>query len=363
MDANSPIRNDIFRGLSHNYTIGNFKGYSGRFDRSTIAQLKTHDEVAAIDPDHIVTSSIIDACCRRGSKPVTQNNASYALHQISHREPAGTDYIYKSPAGRGTFAYIIDTGIFTKHEEFEKRAKAGFDIDREPAEREVDRIGQGTFAAALVGGKTFGVAKKCSLVSVKVASRHGGLVGLTDVLVGLNFAVKDIVTKKRQSKAVILLGFDSNGDVSAITKALSEAHDKGITIVTAAGHGGATIDKAGKDAGYGFNLAKGAIVVAATDMQRKRASFSNWGSKVTIFAPGVDLVSAEIDSPSATKARSGTGISAAYIAGLILYLKSVYKLPDPKSTTAKLLELATKDVVKDAKESSNLFAYNGGGEK
>jgi len=50
-------------------------------------------------------------------------------------------------------------------------------------------------------------------------------------------------------------------------------------------------------------------VVGATDINDRVASFSNIGSLVDVFAPGVQITSAGIDSDTDTATFSGTSMS------------------------------------------------------
>jgi len=52
-----------------------------------------------------------------------------------------------------------------------------------------------------------------------------------------------------------------------------------------------------------------AIVVGATDINDRFASFSNFGELVDVFAPGVAITSAAIDSDTDTATLSGTSMS------------------------------------------------------
>lgn len=57
---------------------------------------------------------------------LTENNAPYGLARVSHRTlDDSTSYVYDSSAGSGTTIYVVDTGIYIEHEEFEGRASFG----------------------------------------------------------------------------------------------------------------------------------------------------------------------------------------------------------------------------------------------
>jgi hypothetical protein len=53
-----------------------------------------------------------------------QTNATWGLARVSNRQPGGSTYTYDDSAGEGTCAYVIDTGIWTDHIEFENRELA-----------------------------------------------------------------------------------------------------------------------------------------------------------------------------------------------------------------------------------------------
>ncbi len=97
---------------------------------------------------------------------ITQDDAPWGLGSISHREPGSTQYVYDSSTGEGTWAYVIDTGLNTEHEEFEGRGSLGYNAY--PNTDFVDYVGHGTHCAGTIAGKTYGVAKKASIVSVRV---------------------------------------------------------------------------------------------------------------------------------------------------------------------------------------------------
>lgn len=130
----------------------------------------------------------------------TQTGAPYGLGTISHKNSGSTSYVYDSTAGAGTFAYIVDTGLLTTHQQFGTRASYGYNA---VGGANVDSNGHGTHTAGTLGGATYGVAKAATIISVKVFT--GSSSSTSIILDGYNWAVNDIKSKGRQSKSVLSL--------------------------------------------------------------------------------------------------------------------------------------------------------------
>ena len=97
---------------------------------------------------------------------VTQRSATWGLSSISSRLPGSTNYFYDGSAGKDTWAYIVDTGLYTEHKDFEGRAVLGYNAYKNTEFKDIQ--GHGTHCAGIIGSRTFGVAKKANLMSVKV---------------------------------------------------------------------------------------------------------------------------------------------------------------------------------------------------
>ncbi len=149
------------KGVNKVYRINDFKAYSGSFDEATIAQIRRSEQVASVEPDMVWHLNTL----------VTQPDAPWGLGSISHRTANFTDYVYDDSAGAGTFAYIVDTGLNPDHVEFEGRASLGYNAY--PDTDFVDKMGHGTHTAGTIGSRTYGVAKKASLISVRVFDEYG----------------------------------------------------------------------------------------------------------------------------------------------------------------------------------------------
>lgn len=146
-------------------------------------------QILYIEPDHLVTLSA------PAPAPQTQTNAPWGLGRISHREPGSTDYVYDASAGEGTYAYIIDTGIYVDHEDFGGRATWGINLAEDGIDK--DGNGHGTHVAGTTGGSTYGVAKKTNLIAVKVLDSEGSGAN-SQVIAGIEWAVNDAKSKGRE---------------------------------------------------------------------------------------------------------------------------------------------------------------------
>ncbi|GAM91295.1 hypothetical protein ANO11243_093430 [Dothideomycetidae sp. 11243] len=316
------------RGIMRQYETAGFQGYNGHFNQSFIQQLREHKDVASVEADQ-------------------------GLGHISHwalRYPKS--YVYDDSAGEGTYAYNLDTGINERHADFEGRARLG--VNALPASSDKDIDGHGTHTAGVIGSKTFGVARKCNIIAVKVSNGDGTLTGIA--LDGYAWAVKDILRRKRESRSVINIAM-SGPPSDAFNLAINNAFTRGIITVVAAGNENRNA------ANFSPAQAKGAIVVAATDARRQRAAFSNYGSAVSLYAPGVDIPSTWIGSAGAAMHMSGTSVAAAHVAGIVLYLRRLNpKLADPLACRRYIINTATTEAVVAPKTAPNKFAYNMSGQ-
>ena len=280
---------------------------------------------------------------------ITQTNSTWGLDMISHREPNVTGYVYDNTAGEGHYGYVLDSGINIEHVEFGGRASLGYNAVGTP-ETHYDHSGHGTHVAGTIGSTTYGVAKRSSLISVKISNETGYY--FSGMIDGLDWALEDAINNDRVNRSVI--NISGGGPYStAVANACLQVYREGITIVAAAGNGNRTTtwqSPAGNT---------GVIAVASVDHNRKRALLSNWGPVITIFAPGEDTLSTWIGSATATHVTNGTSMAAPHVAGTALYLQKLEGLSTPDEVRERLIELSTKDVVKDPQGSPNRLLYNG----
>ncbi|TDZ40795.1 Alkaline protease 1 [Colletotrichum trifolii] len=321
-------------GVEREYSIGSFHGYSGHFDEGKMAP---PPPVINVEPEQIYT---LDGL-------TTQLDAPWGLASMSSRTAGSSVYMYDTTAGEGTYAYIIDSGINVDHEEFEGRVYQGHNAIGGDFE---DTSGHGTHVAGIVGGKTYGVAKRAGIIDVKVFS--GSSTTTSIILEGYQWAVNDIIYNRRQSRAVINMSL-SGGASAAYNDAVAAAFEAGVLTVVAAGNNRAPASTRSPAS------APQAITVGAVDAGWREAAYSNYGDVVDVLAPGSRIPSASFESNVAIATHSGTSMAAPHVAGLALYLAALENINDPVSLTARILELATAGATTFNEGTPSLVAFNG----
>ncbi|RAH47456.1 S8 family peptidase [Aspergillus brunneoviolaceus CBS 621.78] len=339
LEGRSFIDGDLPAGIERYYKINRFAAYAGSFDDATIAAIRQHADIANVEEDQVWD---LDGL-------VTEHNAPWGLGCISHRGQTSTDYVYDDSAGIGTYAYIVDTGILSSHDEFGGRVLLAYNA---AGGQHVDGVGHGTHVAGIIGGRTYGVAKRATLVSVKVFVGESSSTSV--ILDGFNWAVNDIVSKNRTSKSVINMSLGGSYS-STFNDAVENAFDEGVLSVVAAGNENRDASRTSPAS------APDAVTVAAINRRNSRSNFSNYGAFVDIFAPGEDILSSWIGSDTTTRSISGTSMATPHVAGLTMYLMALENLSTPAAVTARLKALATRNVVTNTAGSPNLLAYNGNG--
>ena len=311
-------------------------GFVADLSASELAAIRANPNVLAVEPDTIM------------SVDVDQANATWGLDRIDQRAlPRNNTYTY-SNTGRGVNAYVIDTGIYAAHSEFVGRVQNGFTAITDGKGTD-DCHGHGTHVSGTIAGTTYGVAKDVSLIPVRVLGCTGS--GSTSgVIAGIDWAVSHH-TAGVPAVANMSLG---GGLSSALNSAVDRAVADGITMVVAAGNSNVDACTASPSS------AASAITVGASSSTDARASFSNWGTCLDIFAPGVSITSSMIGSPTTTASWSGTSMASPHVAGIAaLYLQS-NPTAAPANVSGAIINAATPSVVTDAGTGSpNRLAFMG----
>lgn len=102
-----------------------------------------------------------------------------------------------------------------------------------------------------------------------------------------------------------------------------------------------------------------AITVGATDNADRRASFSNYGTCLDLFAPGVNITSSWKDSDTATNTISGTSMATPHTAGIAALYLSTHATATPAQVRDAIVNGATTGKVQDPRTGSpNKLLYS-----
>jgi subtilisin family serine protease len=294
----------------------------------------------------------------------------------------GVDIVRTQFQGEGINVAVVDTGIYSKHPDFENRviARKNFASStpnwpfafKKPALDKLDGVGHGTHCAGTIGGNgpTYrGVAPKAVLIDAKVLGDNGS--GSTDqVIKGMSWAAD-------QGADIISMSLGGSGDPDdAISREANLLAQEGIVVVCAAGNEGPRSKTIGSP-----GCAANVITVGAVDKKNKLTSYSSRGpvtdkfgknlNKPDILAPGGGIVplngcsygdgiisvkSLDVSKDKCTvvdnrgisyEKMSGSSMSTPHISGICALLLEASKLTKNTKSRCEITKTVLKKTAKN----------------
>ncbi|WP_328663748.1 S8 family peptidase [Streptomyces sp. NBC_00328] len=295
-------------------------GYAVQLTGAQARRLAADPEVASVEQDQVVHAL------------GTQTSAPWGLDRIDQTNlPLSGTYTYPDAGGSGSTVYVLDTGVRITHQDIAGRASYGWDFVDNDATAQ-DGYGHGTFVATAAAGTTYGVAKAAKIVAVRVLGNDGS--GTTaGVIAGVDWITAHHVA---DSVANVSLG---GGASTSLDTAVKNSIASGVTYSIAAGNSGALASN------YSPARVAEALTVGATTSSDARASYSNYGSRVDLFAPGSGITAAWNTSDSATYTGNGTSFAAPHVSGAAALYLTAHPGASPASVGSALVNGATSGVL------------------
>lgn len=320
--------------LRHVYTHA-LKGFAAAIPDAALPGLRNNPHVDYIEVDQTVALQ----------QTSPENNATWGLDRIDQADRPLSSLYYFNYTGAGVNAFIIDTGVRQDHVEFTGRLKPGYSAVQDNNGTN-DCNGHGTHVAGTVGGSTWGGAKGVSLIPVRVLNCTG-TGSWSGVIAGVDWVAGSTL---RPAVANMSLG---GGISTSVNAAVAGAVSKGVTMVVAAGNSSADA------CNYSPSGEPSAITVGASDSGDARASYSNYGACVDMFAPGSAITSAWNSSATATNTLSGTSMATPHVTGIAALALAANPTASPAAVTSFLTGNATVGRLSAIGTGSpNLLAYS-----
>ena len=307
-----------------------FKGMSVRLTPAQLAQLQRDPSVAAIEAEQVFSTG---ARPTKGGGGDTSTSTQSIPWGITKTGATLSYTLAGNGAGSvsGVRTYVIDTGIDTRNTDLSYAGLVNFVGDR----KNTDCNGHGTHVAGTMTARdntaaVVGVAPGASTYGVKVLGCDGSGT-TTSVIKGIDWVAANAI---RPAVANMSLG---GGASQLLDDAVRAAAARGIVFTIAAGNSAANACNT-SPARIGGGGTPGVLVVGATDSKDLEASFSNYGTCVDLWAPGVAIDSLKVGG--GVLSLSGTSMAAPHVGGAAALYLGRYPAASHDAVTQILRQMA-----------------------
>ena len=365
---------DTASGAEGTATVALDRELSASETEKFINEVSSDESVESVEPNLIATPDAAEV------------NDPYFSQQWSLKHNAGgTDVVdaWAYTKGAGSVVAFLDTGM-VPHADLNRNVVAGMDFISDPKSagdgdgRDGNPVDNGeampangcwtgfpkydkqsgwhgTHVAGIIAAQAnngigvAGVAPDAAIQPIRVMGKCGG--AASDIIAAITWAsgghVPGMVDNPTPADVINMsLSSQSSTCPAYYQQAIDAAVGRGSTIVVAAGN-------SKQDArNYAPANCNNVIVVGATAEDGGQASYTNFGPKVDVSAPGGDMnvsrgilstVNSSTDQPNgkdSIKELQGTSMAAPHVSGLVALMKSV----NPDLTPAQVREILRTQV-------------------
>jgi len=260
----------------------------------------TYDELELLFVPQLPTYTFVEL---NNVATTSKVSDSWALGRITTLgSPTSSPWDVNPPnLGNGVTCCVVDSGLNTSHPDVSGKATNGYSFISGQAWNE-DPLGHGTAVTSMVCGTTSGIADDVTIIPYKVFGSEGET-STSTILAALNAL---ITNEAPLGGKVINCSFGGSRDFT-LDLAMETLSTGGATVVVAAGNDN------GNAVNYSPAASPDVITVGATTITDGKASFSNFGDSVDLWAPGESVKAATGNSGFSNV--SGTSFSSPLVAG------------------------------------------------
>lgn len=279
-----------------------------------------------------------------------------------YQDPMVGEYIHQQfvDPNPKVVVYVVDSGVNINHDNF---ATKPIWLANYADSDDSDANGHGTFVAGVVAGTRSGVDPNLQVKSIKVFS--GETTDASILMSGITRAINDFKADTTPGKKAVL-NLSLGGDVStALDSLIKQAVAEDMFVAIAAGNN--MENACNNSPGRVSTSTPGSVTVGSIDRSDKLSVYAGnnkgtaWGTCITGFAPGSDIMSSMNTPNDGYGIGSGTSFATPMVAGIAGYLMSQEGTKDltPAELESRIMNSNDGRIQGDLKNSPNKIAYNG----